>query len=117
MYCQCHSLKLPCARCNHPAAHTRTHKQDRGSRHTHSTHTVRETKCANSTHTHTHRHTGTQAHTHAQAAAGRIPLHTLSLRFEYTEMRVVGHLVAWALRELQLHQQAEWQGVPRAALN
>ena len=25
--------------------------------------------------------------------------------------------MVWALRELQLHQQAERQGVPRAALN
>ena len=28
-----------------------------------------------------------------------------------------GGTMAWALRELQLHQQAEQQGVPRAALN
>ena len=28
-----------------------------------------------------------------------------------------GGTMAWALRELQLHQQAERQGVPRAALN
>ena len=28
-----------------------------------------------------------------------------------------GGTMAWALRQLQLHQQAERQGVPRAALN
>ena len=28
-----------------------------------------------------------------------------------------GGTMAWALRELQLHQQAEQQGVPNAALN
>ena len=28
-----------------------------------------------------------------------------------------GDTMAWALRELQLHQQAERQGVPRATLN
>ena len=28
-----------------------------------------------------------------------------------------GGTMAWVLRELQLHPQAEWQGVPQAALN